>query len=123
MSYIDIILGSTLAGQPGLPTALRSIPPAPLEDLYSFGNGETCTQRLGPSKVPQPSVYLIYMAASARFKSLGRPVDTAEFEVPTLSISVLMWNGGGGVAIKEAWKEWNPAKELLNLANVERRNW
>ena len=35
---------------------------------------------------------------------------------------VLVWNGGGGVAIKEAWKEWNPAKEVLNLANVERRN-
>ena len=73
--------------------------------------------RLGPAKVPKPSVDLIYMAASAL--SLARSVSTAKFEV-----QILVWNGGGGVAIKEleAWKEWNPAKDVLNLANVERRN-
>ena len=124
MSYVGIILGSlsgTLAGPPGLPTALRRVTPAPLADLCRFSNGETGNPRLGPSKVPQPSVDLIYMAASARFKSLGRPVGTAELEVPTLSSSVLVWNGGGGVAIKEAWKKRNPTKNVFNLANVESR--
>ena len=119
MSYVGIILGSgTLAGPPGLPTALRRVTPAPLADLYRFSNGETGNPRLGPSKVPQPSVDLIYMAASARFKSLGRPVGTAELEIPTLSSSVLVWNGGGGVAIKEAWKERNLTKNVFNFANV-----
>ena len=42
-------------------------------------------------------------------------------EVPTLSSSVLVWNGGGGVAIKEAWKERNPTKNVFNFANVECR--
>ena len=32
-----------------------------------------------------------------------------------------MWNGGGGIAIKEAWKEWNPTKNVFNFANVESR--
>ena len=119
MSYVGIILGSgTLAGPPGLPTALRRVTPATLEDLYSFSNGETGNPRLGPSKVPQPSVDLIYIAASAHFKSLGRPVRTTELEVPTLSNSVLVWNGGGGVAIKEAWKEQNLTKNVFNFANV-----
>ena len=122
MSYVGIILGrSTLAGPQGLPTTLCRITPAPLADLHRFSNGETCNLRLGPSKVPQPSVDLIYMAASARFKSLGRPVGTAELEIPTLSSSVLVWNGGGGVAIKEAWKERNPTKNVFNFANVESR--
>jgi hypothetical protein len=117
------LAGSTLAGPPGLPTALRCVTPATLVDLYSFSNGETGNPRLGPSKVPQPSVDLIYMVASARFKSLGRPVGTAELEIPTLSSSVLVWNGGGGVAIKEAWKERNPTKNVFNFANVESRYW
>ena len=124
MSYVGIILGSgTLAGPPGLPTALRCVTPATLVDLYSFSNGETGNPRLRPSKVPQPSVDLImiYIAASAHFKSLGRPVRTTELEVPTLSNSVLVWNGGGGVAIKEAWKEQNLTKNVFNLANIESR--
>ena len=38
------------------------------------------------------------------------------------SLSILLWNGGGGAAIKEAWKEWYPSKNVLNLANIESRN-
>ena len=79
------------------------------------------TRGWGRPKVPQPSVDLIYMAASARFKSPGRPIGTAELEVPTLSSSVLVWNGGGGVAVKEAWKERNSTKNVFNFANVECR--
>ena len=121
MSYVGIIVGSTLAGPPGLPNALRRVTPAPHANLHRFGNGETSNPRLVPSKVPQPSVDLIYMAASARFKSPGRPVGTAELEVPTLSSSVLAWNGGGGVAVKEAWKELKSTKNIFNFANVESR--
>ena len=36
--------------------------------------------------------------------------------------SVLVWNGGGGAAIKEAWKEWYSTKNILNLANIEGGN-
>jgi hypothetical protein len=115
MSYVSISLGSgKLAGLPGLPGALCSSTPAPLADLLSFINRETSNARLGASKVPQPSVDLIYMAASAR--SLARSVSTAEFEVPTLSCSKLVWNSEGGVAIKGAGKEWNPTKNVLNPA-------
>ena len=119
MSYVSSILHSTLAGPPGLPGALCRRTPAPLADLLSFSNRETGNSRLGPAKVPQPSVDLIYMAPSAR--SLARSVSTAECEVSFLPSSVLVWNGGGGAAIKEAWKEWNPTKNVLNLANVESR--
>jgi hypothetical protein len=61
------------------------------------------------------------MAASACSYSLARSVCTAKFKVPTLTCCVLVWNGGGGVAIKEAWKEWHPTKNVLNPANVESR--
>ena len=126
MSYVGIILGSlsgTLAGPPGLPTALRRVTPAPLSDLYRFSNGETGDPRLGSSKVPQPSVDFIYMAAPACSYSLARSVCTAIFKVPTLTCCVLVWNGRGGIAIKEAWKEsrWHQTKNVLNPANVESR--
>jgi len=121
MSYVCISLSSTLAGPPGLPGTLCRSSPAPLADLLCFSNRETGNTRLGPSKVPQPGVDLIYMAASARFRPMS--VSTAECEVSSLSSRVLEWNCGGGIAIKEAWKEWNPAKKVLNQSNVEGRNW
>ena len=77
--------------------------------------------RLRPSKVSQSGVDLIYMAASARF--LPMSVSTAECEVSSLSSRVLEWNCGGGIAIKEAWKEWTPAKKVLNQSNIEGRKW
>ena len=89
MSYVSNSLGSgMLAGPTGLPGAFCSSTPAPLADLLSFSNRETGNARLGASKVPQPSVDLIYMAISARSLTTGRSVSTAEFEVPTLSCSV-----------------------------------
>jgi hypothetical protein len=120
MSYVNISLCCTFPGPPGLPGALCRVTPAPLADLLRFSNRETGNTRLWPAKVPKPSVDLIYMAASAR--SLARSVSTAEFEVPTLSCSVIVWNGGGGAAIKEAWKEWYSNKNILNLANIEGGN-
>jgi hypothetical protein len=71
MSYVCISLSSTLqvGGLPGLPGALCSCTPAlwPLADLHCFSNRETGNTRLGQSKVPQPGVDLIHMAASDLF--------------------------------------------------------
>ena len=93
-------------------------------DFLSFGNRETTNSRLGEDKVPQPSVDLMYMAASQAVCSfsLARSVCTAKFEVLTLTCCVLVWNGGGGVAIKEAWKEWHQTKNVLNTTNIESRD-
>ena len=121
MSYASICLCSKLAGLPGLPGTLQSCTLDLPVDFLGFGNRETTNPRLGAAKVPQPSVDLIYMAASACSYSLARSVCTAKFEVPTLTCCVLVWNGGGGVAIKEAWKEWHPTKNVLNPANVQSR--
>ncbi len=69
MSYVCISLSSTLGGLSGLPGALCQCTPAlwPLADLLCFSNWETGNTRLGPSKVPQPDVDLIHMAASDLF--------------------------------------------------------
>ncbi len=69
MSYVCTSLSSTLGGLPGLPGALCSCTPAlwPLADLLCFGNRESGNTRLGQSKVPQPGVGLIHMAASDLF--------------------------------------------------------
>ncbi len=125
MSYVCISISSTLAGLPGLPGTLCRSSPALLAYLLCFSNREIGNTQagLGPTKVPQPGVDLIHMAASVRF--LPMSVSTAECEVSSLSSRVLEWNCGGGIAIKEAWKEWNPAKKVLNQSNVEGslRNW
>ena len=122
MSYVSICLCSKLAGLPGLPATPCSCTLDLPVDFLSFGNRETTnTSRLGAAKVPQPSIDLIYMAASACSYSLARSVCTAKFKVWTLTCCILVWNGGGGVAIKEAWKEWHPTKNVLNPANVESR--
>ena len=89
ISYVSISLCYTFPGPPGLPGALCRVTPAPLADLLRFSNRETGNTQLGPAKVPKPSVDLIYMAASAL--SLARSVSTAEFEVPTLSLTCLEW--------------------------------
>ncbi len=48
-------------------------------------------------------------------------VGTPKFEGLLLLCSVLVLNGRGGVAIKEARKEWHPAKEVLYPANIQSR--
>jgi hypothetical protein len=64
--YVCISLSSTLGGLPGLPGALCSCTPPPwsLAYLLRFSNRVTGNMRLGLSKVPQPGVDLIHMAAS-----------------------------------------------------------
>ena len=96
MSYVSICLCRKLAGLPGLPATPWSCTPDLRANFLSFGNRETTNTRLGAAKVPQPSVDLIYMAASACSYSLARSVCTAKFDVPTLTCCVLVWNGGGG---------------------------
>jgi hypothetical protein len=66
MSYVCISLSSTLGGLPGLTGALCRCTPAPwpLADLLCISNRETGNMRRGLSKVPQPGVGLIHMAAS-----------------------------------------------------------
>ncbi len=46
-------------------------------------------------------------------------VGTPEFEGLRMSCSVLVLNGRGGVAIKEAIKEWRPPKEVLHCQHTE----
>lgn len=123
LSYVISNLGfscSTLAGLPSLPGGLCRFTPAPLADLLCRSHRETSNTRLWPAKVPQPSVDLIYMAASAR--SLERSISTAKFKVQTLSSCIFVRNGGSQVAIQEAWREWNPTENILNPANIESRN-
>ncbi len=57
------LLGACLVSQ----TLFAVAPPCPLADLLRFSNRETGNTRLGPSKVPQPAVDLIHMAASDSF--------------------------------------------------------
>ncbi len=73
----------------------RHVTPVPLADFHCFSNRETSNTRLGPSKIPQPSIDLIYIMT----QMAARSVSTAEFEVPTLSCRVLVWNGGVGVMV------------------------
>ncbi len=108
MSYLSYVISnlgfscSTLAGSPSLPSAPRRFTPAaPLADLLCFR-------------------HVIYMAASAR--SLERSISTAECKVPSLSSCIFIWNSGSYVSIQEAWKQWNPTENILNLANIESRN-
>ncbi len=49
-------------------------------------------------------------------------VCTPECEGLLLSCSVLVLNGRGGVAIKQAWKEWHPPKEVPHPANIQSRD-
>jgi hypothetical protein len=62
------------------------------------------------------SVDLKYMATSAQ--SLESSMSTAECKVSTLLSCLFVRNSGSYVAIKEAWKEWNPTKNILNPANI-----
>ena len=88
-------------------------------DAYRPG-GSPKRAGLGPTKVPQPGVDLINMAAPAR--SLASAVCTPEFEGLLPSSSVLVWNGRGGVAMKKARKEWHPPQKVRCPANVESRD-
>ena len=54
-----------ISGLPGLPSAPGRSRPGLSADPLGFGDRKATNSRLGPAKVPQPGVDLIYMAAAA----------------------------------------------------------
>ena len=72
------------------PSALGSLRPGLPSDLLSFGHREAAHARLGPSKVPQPGVDLVNMAAPPRVRA--RTIGTAALKSVPLSAAVLVWN-------------------------------
>ena len=117
---LSYLFSSTLAGLPGLPSAPGCFRPGLSADPFCFCNRQPANSRLGPAKVPQPCVDLINMAAPAW--CLALTVGTPKFKGLLLSCSVLVLNGRGGVAIKEARKEWHPPDEVRCPANVQSRD-
>ncbi len=61
-----------------------------ISDLLSLGHREAAHARLGLSKVPQPGVDLINMAAPTSGRA--RTIGTATLKSVPLSATVLMWN-------------------------------
>ena len=72
------------------PSALGSLRPGLPSDLLSFGHREAAHARLGPSKVPQPGVDLVNMAAPPRVRA--STIGTAALKSVLLSAAVLVWN-------------------------------
>ena len=72
------------------PSVLGSLRPRLPSDLLSFGHREAAHARLGPSKVPQPGVDLVNMAAPPRGRA--STIGTAALKSVPLSAAVLMWN-------------------------------
>jgi hypothetical protein len=79
----------SLASTLSCPAALGSLRPGLPSELFSFGHREAAHTRLGPSKVPQPGVDLVNMAAPpwGRASTIG----TAALKSVLLSVAVLMW--------------------------------
>ena len=71
------------------PSAIGSLRPGLPSDLLSFGHRQA-NARLGSSKVPQPGVDLVNMAAPPRVRT--RTIGTAALKSVPLSAAVLVWN-------------------------------
>ncbi len=69
--------------------ALGSLRPGLPSELFSIGHREVAHTRLGPSKVPQPCVDLVNMAAPPWGRA--RTIGTAALKSVLLSAAVLMW--------------------------------
>jgi hypothetical protein len=80
----------SLASPLSCPSTLGSLGPGLPSDLLCFGHREAAHARLGPSKVPQPGVDLVNMAAPPRGRA--RAIGTAALKSVPLSAAVLMWN-------------------------------
>ena len=116
------VLCLTLTGLPGLPSAPGRFRPGIFVYLFGFGDRKSTNTGLGPVKVPQPGVDLINMAAPELLVPLAWAVGTPEFKGLLLSRSILVWNCRGGIAMKEALKEWHPPQKVSCPANVESRD-
>ncbi len=89
--YIPCIFQSLDSpGQLCGPRSLGSIGPGLPSDLLSLGHREAAHARLGPSKIPQPGVDLVNMAATPRGRA--STIGTAALKSVPLSAAVLMWN-------------------------------
>ena len=69
--YMSYLFCCHLAGLPGLPSAPGCLWPGLSADPFRFGYWKSSDSRLGPAKVPQPVVGLIYMAAPAWCRALA----------------------------------------------------
>ncbi len=91
-----------------------------LEFLRIFSVLATERPMLGPSKVPQPGVDLVNMAAPPRGRACT--IGTAALKSIQLSAAVLMWNSWGCISVQKAWNERDSADEVLHPSDVERGN-
>ena len=101
--YLVYTMRKSLASLLSRPSALGSIRPGLPSDLLSFGHREAAHARLGPSKVPQPGVDLVNMAAPPRVRA--RTIGTAALKSVPLPAAVLVWNSGGCISVQKAWNE------------------
>ncbi len=112
--YYAYTMRWSLASPLSCTSALGSLRPGLQSELLSFGHREAAHARLGPSKVPQPGVDLVNMAAR-----WARTIGTAALKSVLLSAAVLMWNSWGCISIHIAWNEWNSAEDVLNPPDIE----
>jgi hypothetical protein len=96
--YYAYTMRRSLASSLSCPSALGSLRPGLPSELVRFGHREAAHARLGPSKVPQPGVDLVKMAAPPRVNMAAPPrgrastIRTAALKSVLLSAAVLMWN-------------------------------
>jgi hypothetical protein len=102
--YYTYTMLISLASQLSCQHSFGSLSPRLSRDLLSFGQSslrvvvqwylpahrEAAHARLGPSKVPQPGVDLVYMAAPPLVRA--RSIGTAALKSVLLSAAVLVWN-------------------------------
>jgi hypothetical protein len=88
--YAAYTMRRSLASPLSCPSALGSLRPRLSSELVSFGHRKAAHARLGPSKVPQPGVDLLNMAAPPRGRA--STIRTAALKSVLLSAAVLMWN-------------------------------
>jgi len=84
-----IFMQWSLASPLSCPAALGSLRQGLPSELFSFGHREVAHTRLGPSKVPQPGVDLVNMAAPPW--GWASTIGTAALKSVPLSVAVLMW--------------------------------
>ncbi len=108
----DIYHAKVTCEQLSCPSALGSLGPGLPSDLLSFGHREATHARLGPSKVPQPGVDLVNMAAPRRGRA--STIGTAALKSVPLSADVLMWNSWGCISVQKSWNERDSAEEAVN---------
>jgi hypothetical protein len=80
----------SLASPFSCPRSFGSLEPRVPSDLLGFGHREAAHVRLGPSKVPQPGVDLVNMAAPPLVRACT--IGTAALKSVLLSAAVLVWN-------------------------------